>query len=866
MMKKTVLIIAGLLFFALHTNAQAPANVQKQMEEAQKKLQQLQSSPQYKEAMQKARQAMQQMKSDTNLQKQMSESGAQLKDLQKTHPELAGVQMPDLNKMRIPDVNQLIQKLDTGLNNGMVMMQQFSDATPKQDLLHHAEQLPVLNAIDLKALAQSIINTSSVGKNVLLRAKLDTMAKRKDLNVAGTGLFYLSLGLSPDASAYLIAKGTILHPTDPYAASGLGVYYRDKNELQRALQCYFYADHLLPDSLKSPYVYANIGWASFYYGDFNAAEKYFGKALALSSNFQPALEGNASLAYAKGDIKALFQCLTKELDASLANSPRSLGASGGNGGPSAGFAAICGGATGTDQEDNPSDNHTFDNLGKEDNSPEQDPPPGADVTFPSLFFPVFNIKDVKDIPQAVRQYNSAYPKAFAQITAIRKKRSDINARFYGVSYFDEHGDLMHDRDYTKFSSLHGMISLLFQRRVSKLFDDFNKKTLNPFGENVITSIRNAQPIIGACKDEKCLCQEYRHLYADGNSLLASGSESWSKLYDNIIKECRWYLKNDAPFVSRVHDPKCNEVLNLDREDRVRSAILGTYGCWSGIIEPLLEYSGFALASENCPIYGVKVRVINAPNPFSKKPKHIKEFADPNCKDIDFPIGILGSITENCHYTKFTIGPKIGPFQLGLTYTTNKDWTTGKVKDNIYSKNNDFDHGYGATAGIAYKFDEVVEVDASVGGTVNYNDKGKATGYTASAEGGAAMDFGIAKLGGKANTTWQMDADHNITGHSNSITGSASIGGNVPTEGNDANQKSSGFGVGGDYTSTSNYDANGNYIGGSNSATVSLQQSGTTNGGTANKEVAGQNNVFGMQANQVIQVVAGAKQATPFTAQ
>jgi tetratricopeptide (TPR) repeat protein len=864
---KKFAIIFGLLFFVLHTQAQSQADAQKAMKEAQEKLHQLKSNPQYQQAMQRAKQAMQQVKSDTNIQKQMSETGKQLEDLKKTHPELADIKIPDLNEMKVPDVNQTIQKLDTGLNNGMAMLQHFSDATPKENPSHQAEKLPVLNEVDLKALAQNIIKAGSAVKDIFLRAKLDTMAKRKDLNIAGTGLFYLSLGLSPDASVYLIAKGILLHPTDPYAASGLGVYYRDKNELQRSLQCYFYADNLLPDSLKSPYIYANIGWASFYYGDFNAAEKYFDKALALSSNFQPALEGNANLAYAKGNIKALFQCLAKELEASLASSPRGLGAGGGNNsGPSSGFAATCGGATGMDQESNPSDNHTFDNLGKDDNSPEQDPPPGADVTFPSLFFPVFNIKDVKDIPQALRQYNSAFPKAGAEITAIRKKKGDINAKFYGVSYFDEHGDLMHDRDYTKFSGLHGMISVLFQRRVNQLIKDFNEKTLKPYDNNAITSFKNAQPVIAACRDKKCLCQEYRHLYQDGNSLLASGSESWSKLYDNIIKECRWYLKNDAPIVSRVHDPKCNEVLNLDREDRVRTAILSTYGCWSGIIQPLLPYSGFALASEQCPVYGVKVRLINPPNPFSKKPKHIKEFADPNCKDMDFPIGILGTITENCHYTKFTIGPKIGPFQLGFTYTTNKDWTTGKVKDDIYSKNNDFDHGYGATAGLAYKFDEVVEVDASAGGTVNYNDKGKATGYTGSVEGGAAMDFGVVKLGGKANTTWQMNADGNITGHSNSIGGSASLGGNVPTDENDANQKSSGFGIGGDYNSTSNYDANGNYIGGNNAATISFQQSGTTNGGSANKEAAGQNNLFGMQSNQVIQVVAGAKQATPFTAQ
>lgn len=108
----------------------------------------------------------------------------------------------------------------------------------------------------------------------------------------------------------------------------------------------------------------------------------------------------------------------------------------------------------------------------------------------------------------------------------------------------------------------------------------------------------------------------------------------------------------------------------------------------------------------------------------------------------------------------------------------------------------------------------------------------------------------------------MDADGNITGHSNSLSGSASVGGNGPAREDDPKQKSSGVGFGGDYTSTSNYDANGNYIGGNNAATVSLQQSGTTNAGSANTEGSSQNNLFGMQVNQVIQVVAGAKQTGP----
>ena len=106
---KKLTIILGLLFFVWHVNAQMPADAQKKMEEAQKKLQQLKSSPQYKEAMQKAQQAMHQVKADTTIQKQMSDANAQIQALKKDHPEIGDVKIPDLNNLNagMPDIDSL---------------------------------------------------------------------------------------------------------------------------------------------------------------------------------------------------------------------------------------------------------------------------------------------------------------------------------------------------------------------------------------------------------------------------------------------------------------------------------------------------------------------------------------------------------------------------------------------------------------------------------------------------------------------------------------------------------------------------------------------------------------------------------------
>ncbi|HSZ33121.1 MAG TPA: hypothetical protein VK772_07405 [Puia sp.] len=834
--------------------AQVSPEMQKKIDDAQKKMQQMQNDPALQAQMQRMQKTMDSLNADPKTQQQMQQAQKQLDALKKTHPELANVNLPDFSKSKLTDVNKTLQKVDTALRSGLANMQSIQQtitgALPKEDATRHANTLPALRTIDIKALAQGIINSSTV--DMIIKQNLNKLVKDSTINVAGTGAFYLSMGLSTNACGYLIAKGILLHPADPYAASGLGIYYRDANAPDRALQCFFYANKLLPDSIKSPYVYANIAWASAYYGDFTTAKTYFEKALALSGSFQPALEGEATLAYAKGDIKALFACLAKEL---LAMTKTAGGGSGGDGGPSGDFTTTCGGATATETMNNagsksqsdPSNDHTFDGLGDEDDGPDQDPPPGGDVTFPEIFKPVF-VNNIRDVLKAIGPGMQALTMGGQTLGDLNKKYIGIKARFYGVSYVDEHGDLRHDRDYTKFANLHGQINLQFEARVSYHIDAFEKDFANYF-QQVKNGYVDRANQIAACKNKECLCVAFNQVYTEGNNFLNNGATMWEKMFDKVHDDMDWYLKNDAVFVTRVHDPNCNEALNVTRELKIRAAILRTYGRWFDIISALEGYSMLSQGQVDCP--PVEMGMMGSPDPFSKRPKHIKEFPDKNCKDSGFPIGILGTITENCAYTKFTIGPKIGPVQLGFTYTTNKDALTGEVKDPIASQNNNFDHSYGATAGVAYKFNEVVEIGASATGTVTYNSQGQATGYTAGGDASGAIDFGTAKLGGKASRTWQMDGDMNVTGYTNSISGSGSI-----VRGPQA--------ANAEYNTVSNYDANGNYIGGNTSVTATAQVTGSSDTDHPNVEISSQNSIFGIQANQVIEVVAAQNKAGPIT--
>ena len=355
------------------------------------------------------------------------------------------------------------------------------------------------------------------------------------------------------------------------------------------------------------------------------------------------------------------------------------------------------------------------------------------------------------------------------------------------------------------------------------------------------------------------CEWLPRLYTECNADIESSTRIWNKYWENIFNTIQWFLNVTNPLIKRVHDAGWNNYLNKARISKIQITVLTAYSDWAAevINIPIDPY-----ASEPTPSCPVKIAGISTPDPFSKKPKHIKQYEDPNCKDQDYAIGVLGTITENCHFTRITIGPKIGPLQLGFTYSTNKDLLTGEVKDPIYSQNNDFAQSFGATAGVAYKFEELVELGGTVGGSVTYDQQGNPSGYTASAEAAGALDVGIAKLGAKASRTFQMDGDGNLTGYSNSITGSAQFLNNAGIEG--SGETATGVTGNGEYNITSNYDQFGNYVGGNTSGTVTLQSGATSNSAEANHEVSGQNSFFGIQANQVIQVVAGKIQASPIT--
>ena len=864
-----VFFVLILLVQTILVKAQLTPQQQKQLQDAQAKLKQMNSDPRVQQAMQQ----LNKVKSDTAIANKMKQANQALKD----HPEAGNVALPDLNKVKVPNLDSAVASTNNQMkraeDNAAQLGQLKQQMLPVANLSHQAESLAKLKKAQVLAIVQTTLNNVSSKVDVLMKSKLDKIVKDSTLNVAGTGLFYLSLDLSPkEACAYLICEGIQLHPSDPFAINALGVYYRDNNDLEKSLQLFLYADALLPDSLKSPYIYANIGWASFYYGDFGTAQKYFDKALALSDSFQPALEGEANVAFAKGDIQALFKCLAKELIAlTRKNSGTGMfgGDSGGSGGdgPSEPFADVVTAAAiqsvkNLDEQPDPTQDKSLDNfIDESDNSASDD---GPDLTYEAESRPIF-VCDPKKLP--LKKGEAARYAINAQ-SNMRSIAESINQRMSGltpltVSKQIDKNTITISKSYRKWVDFIAQANRLFERRIywhrEKYLDKYK-----PFPAK--WTIRMNDLISQYAKDlsqcpctdcgdcvacHECLnrvsCQWLPVLYGECNSDIESSSRMWNDYYDDIFNTIQWYLDVTNPIVKKISDAGWNDYLNSARIAKIKVVVLTAYADWAAevINIPIDPYANEPLPS--CP---VKMGMVSTPDPFSKKPKHIKEYPDPNCNDEDYPFGPALTITENCHTTKLTFGVKWGPIDIGLSYTTNKDFATGQAKDQIWADEKNFGQSFGLSVGKTWKCENVAELGGATlegglsgGGSIQLDQNGHYAGATITVEGGAGVDVGWGKLGSKASGTWKLDSDGNYDGSSYNATVSAS---------SDPMQEVA------KATMQSNYDKNGHYIGGTNSISVSDQQ-GFKDGKAAMKYSPG-----GIQANQIIQVVAGQVQASPIT--
>jgi len=172
-----------------------------------------------------------------------------------------------------------------------------------------------------------------------------------------------------------------------------------------------------------------------------------------------------------------------------------------------------------------------------------------------------------------------------------------------------------------------------------------------------------------------------------------------------------------------------------------------------------------LVGATSPSCRIDINGMDPPDPFSKKPKKIKQFQGP-CYDHDYPIGPL-SIEETCNTTKYTLGYK----NIGLFWET--------AKDPVYAQNN-FANRVGANFKVDYslgvedipmgktRLTYSVGVDAKAEASIwgDWNTKGQLTGGGSDVNGsvtasGEISAGGPLKYGGSTGVSADATATYKV---------------------------------------------------------------------------------------------------------
>lgn len=771
-MRKTACFFFFLLF-AFSVKAQMTPDEQKKLEEAKAKLKAMQTDPRIAAKMKQAQHMLDSMKANPQFQKQMQLANHNMDSIKKANPSLGNIKAPDINSIdlkssvQMPDLNALQTRLNNANQRLQGAFQAIDQSTPKPNLSNHAESLPALNSSSIVTIANAELMIAKAKLDMISLSTLKNLVKNPKINLASTGIFILSTGGSKYAGLYLICSAIVKNPKDTWAANDLGIYYRDQSYYQRSLQCYFYANTL--DTGRSAIINANIAWAAVYYGDFDTGNKYFDKALAINNNFNNANEGKAMIAYAKGDYAALLECLAKEI--------KFWGGGGAtDNGPSDAFststtAAISKNNMQHDRDNSdPDGDHTYDNSDSDDNT--QDPPPGADddVTYPA-YKKIF-VNDAKDLLWIGKYFYDFEKSSTADL--IRRSK-DLKQRLGTLTplnttpYRDNGGDLVIPNNFQKFVAMMTPIEDLFEKKVGYYKQDFEKKikptTMDVFNHDE-DMVKEYMKELGNCPPEnpahdRCVdqvnCTWIPKMHKSKNSDLEMISETWEAYYARVSKAVQWYINATAPLVSRVHQVGWNGYLNDYRQFIIRRAIVESYGEWGNGLHTIVNGTGvlgiIQTQPPDCPPVEMSV---NPPDPFSKKPKHIKEFEGP-CYDQTYGFGI--GVEETCHSSKFFIGG--GPFKAFYEH----------MNDPIAAQNNNYTHKIGTDVSVSKDIDivkigdkAVVSASAGVEGKLEaqFNNNWQLTGGSSSV--GASADIGGLNLGGieASRTVEVIDGQINVS--------------------------------------------------------------------------------------------------------
>ena len=625
---------------------------------------------------------------------QMAKAQKMLDSLKKVHPEIpSGTKIKALPNFE--SLNNENAKNVANLKTIQLQAQtQRQQGLPKLISANNAAALQSLTENEIKTIAQKMLPKAIEGLNgydITLKDKLDKSVNDTTINVAGTGMLYAATGMPKQVCQYMVCKDLIHNPKNMWTINDLGIILRNEQRYPEAIQCFKYACSF-SDSLYI--IKTNLAYATFYYGDFTNAKKYFNEALAINPDFGSAMEGLALVAYQQGDVQALFSCLTKQVK----------GFGGGGPGPSDNFSNICGGVAmdeemnniGNQNQTNPNDDHSMDNADGDEGN--QDPPPTADnepPTYDESLGGMFaqNINQMQDL---VFKTKSFYDIIKQKKDALQPKVAGVQKTLTRLSpppYQDDQGQTVSPYSYEKFYTFFYIVEKQFSKRISWVNKQYEAEWKNL--ENSLSAQRgsfdeNAAKEYSKCKNDQELHDYYCVWVPKAKGFLGQNlmgvSKLWSRYFKDITDIADWYISASSPFIKRVHKQDWNSYLNDVREYDIRQAILGFYSKWLPMQG--LATDGFAtdlLTKEvTCK---TEVREIPATGPNAKdvklkKLKTAPDYCDNKVSSTDLTVGGYG-YKSDCSGTTVTIPiGKVGPVDIGLTYKTS---ISNRHKEDDYSR-------------------------------------------------------------------------------------------------------------------------------------------------------------------------------------
>lgn len=665
----------SLILFAVNVCAQTPAQ-QKKIDEAMKKAQQ---------AMQQAKQNPEVKKAMEEYKKQMPSIQHQLDSIKKTKDGAAmgDVNMPDVDKpIALPDMDKLkadqkklqsqLGKIKDGLHANI------TKGLPQRNENANVNSFTAIGQNEIIAFATAMLPKAAAGMqfiDMFLKQQADKIADDTTANAHGTGMLLMAMGFPKYIVQYLVCKGVLRNPANPWAVNDLGIIFRNEKQYKQAIQCLKYAAGF-NDSLII--IKTNLAWATAYYGDFTNAKKYFDEVLKLDENFGPALEGNAMVAYQQGNTQALFAALAKQI--------KRIG--GGGAGPSQEMTNLCGGVIMDEQtngmgkkqnQSDPTKNNTYDNNNGEDGE-NQDPPPTAGsepVNVPSLDIIFAKSKnDVAAKAAKTKTYtdliNQKIAESQSRVTNLGSKLS----RLAPAPYMDDQGNQVTPYSYEKFYTLFHQVHIEFEKRASFLYKNFDEEINNLSTGDAAQALsfwNGYYAELKSVKDEPDMiafkCKWGPKALGLSNIFFTGACDLFAKHYKKLAEQINWYVSASTPFIKRVHKPDWNDYMNAIRQDDVRHAILLTYEKWLVLQNMAYGVMPLSVAYPDV-VCQTEVREIEATGPDPKnvplKKLHTyPDYCDPKEPPSGFDAGFAG-IESNCdHFKVYVKLPLTGtPFGVG----------------------------------------------------------------------------------------------------------------------------------------------------------------------------------------------------------